>query len=131
VIFILNAQPHESFERSGDDLLAHVMITLSEALLGFSRIILKHLDGRGVKLTTPAGKIIKPQDSIVIRGEGMPIYRRPQDKGDLYVVFDIEMPDQNWLKTVDIKVSASSITIIIISTRFPAGCGSCATPEAC
>ncbi|KAF4614074.1 hypothetical protein D9613_007885 [Agrocybe pediades] len=103
VIFVLHALPHDSFERSGDDLLAHVTITLSEALLGFSRIILKHLDGRGVKLASPPGKIIKPQDSIILRGEGMPIHRRPTDKGDLYVIFDIEMPDQNWLKTVDVK----------------------------
>ncbi|PPQ68226.1 hypothetical protein CVT26_005759, partial [Gymnopilus dilepis] len=103
VIFILKLLPHESFERSGDDLLTHVTITLSEALLGFSRIILTHLDGRGIKMTTPPGKIIKPQDSIVLKGEGMPIYRRPDEKGDLYVIFDIEMPDEQWLKTVDVK----------------------------
>ncbi|KAF8907328.1 hypothetical protein CPB84DRAFT_1768933 [Gymnopilus junonius] len=103
VIFLLKVLPHESFERSGDDLLTHVTITLSEALLGFSRIILTHLDGRGVKLTTPPGKVIKPQDSIVLRGEGMPVYRRPDEKGDLYVIFDVEMPDDQWLKTVDVK----------------------------
>jgi len=103
VIFLLKVLPHESFERSGDDLLTHVTITLSEALLGFSRIILTHLDGRGVKLTTPPGKIIKPQDSIVLRGEGMPVYRRPNQKGDLYVIFDIEMPDEQWLRTADVK----------------------------
>ncbi|KDR78916.1 hypothetical protein GALMADRAFT_64281, partial [Galerina marginata CBS 339.88] len=103
VIFVLKAAPHESFERSGDDLLAHVTITLSEALLGFSRIILTHLDGRGVKLTTPPGKIVKSQDSIILREEGMPVYRRPDEKGDLYVIFDIEMPDKDWLKTVDIQ----------------------------
>ncbi|KAF9048597.1 DnaJ-domain-containing protein [Panaeolus papilionaceus] len=103
VIFVLNVSPHESFERSGNDLLAHVTITLSEALLGFSRIILTHLDGHGVKMTTPPGKMIKPQDSIVIRGEGMPTYRRPDEKGDLYVIFDVEMPDEAWLKTVDMK----------------------------
>ncbi|KAH9481641.1 DnaJ protein-like protein ANJ1 [Psilocybe cubensis] len=103
VIFILKTNPHESFERSGNDLLTHVTITLSEALLGFSRIILTHLDGRGISLTSPRGKIIKPQDSIVIRGEGMPVYKHPQEKGDLYVIFDIEMPDQEWLRTVDVK----------------------------
>lgn len=108
MIFLLKVLPHESFERSGDDLLTHVTITLSEALLGFSRIILTHLDGRGVKLTTPPGKIIKPQDSIVLRGEGMPVYRRPNQKGDLYVIFDIEMPDEQWLRTADVKVSSVS-----------------------
>lgn len=104
VIFILKASPHESFERSGNDLLSHVTITLSEALLGFSRIILTHLDGRGVKMTTPPGKIIKPADSIVLRGEGMPVHKRPDEKGDLFVIFDVEMPSEDWLKTVDLQV---------------------------
>ncbi|KAF8199639.1 hypothetical protein BJ912DRAFT_949789 [Pholiota molesta] len=103
VIFVLKAKPHESFERSGNDLLTNVTITLSEALLGFSRIILTHLDGRGIKMTTPPGKIIKFHETIVLRGEGMPIYRRPEEKGDLYVVFQIEMPDEQWLKTADVQ----------------------------
>ncbi|KIM39984.1 hypothetical protein M413DRAFT_446884 [Hebeloma cylindrosporum] len=103
VIFVLKATPHESFERSGNDLLTNITITLSEALLGFSRIILTHLDGRGVKMTSPPGKIIKPSDSIVLRGEGMPVYRRPDERGDLYVIFNVEMPDESWLKSVDVK----------------------------
>jgi len=105
VVFVLHATPHESFERSGNDLLTHVTITLSEALLGFSRIILKHLDGRGIKLSSPPNKIIKPHDTIVLRGEGMPTYKRPDSKGDLYVVFDIEMPTSDWLNTIDAKVN--------------------------
>lgn len=56
-------------------------------------------------MTTPPGKIIKFHETIVLRGEGMPIYRRPEEKGDLYVVFQIEMPDEQWLKTADVQVS--------------------------
>ena len=109
VVFLLKVIPHESFERSGNDLLTHITITLSEALLGFSRVIITHLDGRGIKLSTPPGKIIKPQDSIVLRGEGMPLYRRPDEKGDLYVLIDIEMPDQDWLSSIDRNVSLSAL----------------------
>ncbi|KAI5836147.1 DnaJ-domain-containing protein [Schizophyllum commune Tattone D] len=101
VIFILKAAPHDSFERSGNDLLTHVTITLSEALMGFSRILVTHLDGRGIKVSSPPGKIIKPDDTIVLRGEGMPVHKRPDTKGDLYILFDVEMPDAQWLKTVD------------------------------
>lgn len=104
VIFVLNASVHESFERNGDDLLTHVTITLSEALLGFSRIILTHLDGRGIKFSSPPGKIFKPDDAIVLRGEGMPIHKRPDEKGSLYVIFEIEMPTADWLKTVNTNV---------------------------
>ncbi|TRM60279.1 DnaJ C terminal domain-containing protein [Schizophyllum amplum] len=89
-IHLIHSAPHESFERSGNDLLMHVTITLSEALLGFSRILVTHLDGRGVHVSSPPGKIIKPDDSIVLRGEGMPIYKRSDTKGDLYVLFEVE-----------------------------------------
>jgi DnaJ family protein A protein 2 len=104
VIFVLNANAHESFERNGNDLLTHVTITLSEALLGFSRIILTHLDGRGIKFSSQPGKIIKPDDAIVLRGEGMPVHKQQDEKGNLYVMFEIEMPTSNWLMTADTKV---------------------------
>lgn len=60
-------------------------------------------------MTSPPGKIIKPESSIVLRGEGMPIHKSPDQKGDLYVVFDIEMPDSQWLNTVDSKVRIFSL----------------------
>lgn len=85
-------------------MLTQITITLSEALLGFSRILITHLDGHGVKVTSPPGKIIRSGDTIVIRGEGMPVYRRSDSKGDLYVGFKIEMPDEQWLRTIDTKV---------------------------
>ncbi|KAJ4480078.1 hypothetical protein J3R30DRAFT_3468087 [Lentinula aciculospora] len=107
VVFILKALPHDSFERNANDLLVKVKITLSEALLGFSRIVLTHLDGRGIKVTSPAGKILQPDASIVIRGEGMPVYKRPDTKGDLYVLFDIEMPSEDWLRSVDRQTLAN------------------------
>lgn len=103
VVFVIHAAHHEFFERSGNDLLTNVKITLSEALFGFSRILITHLDGRGIKVTSPPGKIIKSDDSIVLRGEGMPVYKRPDEKGDLFVVFEVEMPDEQWLKNVDRK----------------------------
>lgn len=102
--FILKTKKHDSFERAGADLITHATITLSEALLGFSRIIVTHLDGRGINVSSPPGKIIQPRETIVLRGEGMPIFKRPDSKGDLYVVLTLEMPTDDWLKTVDLKV---------------------------
>ena len=121
VIFILKAAPHDSFERSGNDLLTHVTITLSEALMGFSRILVTHLDGRGIKVSSPPGKIIKPDDTIVLRGEGMPVHKRPDTKGDLYILFDVEMPDAQWLKTVDTNVRIMYIFPHLISDLCPSG----------
>lgn len=55
-------------------------------------------------MSSPPGKIIKPDDCIVMKGEGMPVHKHPEQKGDLYIVFDVEMPDNEWLKSVDHKV---------------------------
>ena len=110
VIFVLKMRPHTAFERSGNDLLTKVHITLSEALLGFSRILLTHLDGRGIYVTSPKGKVFKPGDSIVIRGEGMPLRKTPDQKGHLYVIFEVDFPDDNWVKTVDTEVSITCAT---------------------
>lgn len=115
VVFVLQLQKHPSFERSGNDLLTNVTITLSEALFGFSRILVIHLDGRGVQVTSPPGKVIKPNDSIVLRGEGMPVHKQPGRRGDLYVILGVEMPDEQWLKTVDYKVHITPVLAIEIS----------------
>lgn len=101
VVFVLKQTPHDSFQRSGNDLLTAVHITLSEALFGFSRILVTHLDGRGIHVSSPPGKIIKPGESIVAKGEGMPVHKHPDTRGDLYIVFKIDMPGEEWLNTVD------------------------------
>ena len=105
VVFVLKLEPHRCFTRTGNDLLTSIHITLSEALFGFSRILVTHLDGRGIHVDSPTGKIIKPGDSIVIRGEGMPVFKNPEQKGNLYVVFKVDMPEEQWLQSVDQKVS--------------------------
>ena len=104
VIFVLKTQRHESFERSGSDLLATVSITLSEALLGFDRILINHLDGRGVRVASPQGKVITSGMTIILRNEGMPIYKNPDVRGNLYIVLDVEMPNEDWMSSVDHKV---------------------------
>ncbi|KZT01553.1 DnaJ-domain-containing protein [Laetiporus sulphureus 93-53] len=101
VIFVLKTRKHDSFERSGNDLLTTVHITLSEALLGFSRILVTHLDGRGVQVSSPSGKIIRPGTTIVLRGEGMPVYKNPDTRGNLYIMLEIDMPDEEWLRSID------------------------------
>lgn len=80
---------HKVFERNINDLKTTVKITLKEALLGFEREI-THLDGRIIKLQRT--KITRPGEVEKIRGEGMPVYDYPADKGDLIVTYQVEMP---------------------------------------
>jgi len=34
----------------------------------------------------------------------MPKYKFPDSKGDLYIIYGIEMPQDDWLQSVDIPV---------------------------
>ncbi|KAG0059340.1 hypothetical protein BGZ89_000482 [Linnemannia elongata] len=103
VVLVLQQKPHALFERSGADLACKITITLVEALCGFSKILITHLDGRGIHVEQPAGKVIKPGQVMKITGEGMPHYKRPIDKGDLYITFEVEFPKDNWATTGSLK----------------------------
>ncbi|KAG2161335.1 hypothetical protein VTO58DRAFT_110196 [Aureobasidium pullulans] len=99
IIFELVETPHEVFHRAGSDLQAELKVTLAEALTGFNRVVLKHLDGRGISLHVkqPAGRILRPGEILKISGEGMPI-KRSDAKGDLYLIVDVVFPEDGWLR---------------------------------
>jgi DnaJ-class molecular chaperone len=79
-----------------------IKIRLSEALLGFSRVCLVHLDGRGIRIEVKKGeRVIRHDEELVIRGEGMPI-RGAGKRGDLYVRFEVEMPGESWASRQDV-----------------------------
>lgn len=96
LIFHLVEEPHDEFTRIGHDLSADLHVTLAEALSGFSRVVLKHLDGRGIHIDHPRGKILRPGDALKVPNEGMP-HKRGDLKGDLYLIVKIEFPEDGWL----------------------------------
>ncbi|KAL8881489.1 MAG: hypothetical protein Q9198_001324 [Flavoplaca austrocitrina] len=99
IIFSLVETEHSTFRRSGPDLSAEVHISLSEALCGFSRILIKQLDGRGLHVKHPQsdGEPLKPGTVIKISGEGMP-YKKSELRGDLYLIINVDFPEANWLR---------------------------------
>lgn len=97
LVFVLVEEPHEVFNRVGNDLSTDLEITLAEALCGFSRVVLTHLDGRGIHISHPRGKILQPGQVLKVSGEGMPL-KRGDGKGDLYLVVKVEFPEDGWLK---------------------------------
>jgi DnaJ family protein A protein 2 len=97
IVFTLVEEPHDTFTRIGQDLSTELKITLGEALMGFSRTVLTHLDGRGIAIDRPRGQILRPGDCLKVPGEGMPL-KRGETKGDLYFLVDIEFPEDEWLK---------------------------------
>ncbi|KAF0530529.1 DnaJ-domain-containing protein [Gigaspora margarita] len=103
VILVLEQKPHDRFERQGDDLLTEVNISITEALCGFSKVLVTHLDGRGLIINHPAGEVIKPGAIKCIANEGMPHYKRPFDKGNLYIKFNVEFPPSFWINPEQLK----------------------------
>ncbi|CAI6332402.1 unnamed protein product [Periconia digitata] len=99
IVFTLEEQDHDTFERAGSDLRAELKVSLVEALTGFNRVVLTHLDGRGIQLNVqqPNGKVLSPGQILKVPGEGMPV-KRSDAKGDLYLVVDVEFPEDGWLK---------------------------------
>ncbi|KAH6864181.1 hypothetical protein CC77DRAFT_746348 [Alternaria alternata] len=99
IIFTLTETPHDVFERAGADLRAELKVSLVEALTGFNRVVITHLDGRGLKLNVqqPNGNVLRPGQILKIEGEGMPM-KRSDARGDLYLVVDVEFPEDGWLK---------------------------------
>ncbi|KAJ2155866.1 DnaJ- protein scj1 [Coemansia sp. RSA 552] len=94
VVFHLLQQPHETFQRHGDDLHAEVTITLVDALVGFSHT-LAHVDGTSTielrrKDITPPGYVQR------LAGKGMPRRGRHSgaspDHGDLRVTYWVQFP---------------------------------------
>jgi DnaJ homolog subfamily A member 2 len=98
-VFVINETRHPVFTRLGHDLKATLHITLAEAVCGFSRVILTTLDGRGLKYTRSVtdGQVIKPKDIFKIVGEGMPVGKKSDEKGDLYLDVEIDFPQDGWM----------------------------------
>ncbi|KAL4911949.1 hypothetical protein BDW62DRAFT_195812 [Aspergillus aurantiobrunneus] len=97
IVFQLEEEEHPVFTRAGADLKATIDVTLAESLTGFSRVAVKHLDGRGIELQHPKapGQILSPGQVLKVPGEGMPI-KRSDSRGDLYLIVNVKFPDEQW-----------------------------------
>ncbi|XP_047109488.1 dnaJ homolog subfamily A member 2-like [Schistocerca piceifrons] len=102
VIIVLQQKPHDKFQRTGDDLVITHALSLTEALCGFE-MTLKHLDGRDLVIKHPPGQVIKAGDVKGIENEGMPQYRNPFERGNLYIKFDVLFPSNNFANEVTLK----------------------------
>jgi len=93
IVFVLKEKPHDVFRRVGDNLFITHKLSLKEALCGYSFNI-EHLDGRILHVQSKPGEIVKPKQVKCIRGEGMPRFGSETQKGNLYIEFLVEFPDQ-------------------------------------
>lgn len=82
------------FRREGHNLVIKKPLSLVESLCGI-HFGIRHLDDRILDIQWD--RIIKPGDSLVVRGEGLPIHQpRPNTpaKGDIIIRFDVVYPGE-------------------------------------
>jgi DnaJ family protein A protein 2 len=99
VVIAVQEKDHDTFKRKGGDLVSTVNLTLSEALCGFTKVI-THLDGRTLRIESPAGEVIKTDQVKSIEDEGMPTHGNPFVKGKLFLLFKVTFPKTLPLGTV-------------------------------
>ena len=86
----IHVQPHERFERRGQDLHVALQVPLLTAVLGGEADV-PLLTGRSLRLkipeTTQNGQVFR------LRGHGLPALSKPGEKGDLYVTVTAQLPN--------------------------------------
>lgn len=90
VLLVLEVADDPAFEREGNDLHTKVSIDVFKAMLG-GEVEVKTMSGK-VLLTIPAGT--QPEQVFRVTGRGMPMLKRPESKGDLYVQVKVQIPRQ-------------------------------------
>jgi DnaJ family protein B protein 4 len=90
--FVLIEKPDDVFTRDGNDLKCVLKITLTEALCGFNKSI-QMLDGKQFFVgPNDVSRSTQPNTVLFFKGNGMPISKNPESKGDLYVTINVELP---------------------------------------
>ena len=87
--FIIAEKAHERFKREGDNLHTTVEIDLVEALTGWQRTV-KTIDDKQINVT--AGTPTQPDKQIVYPGQGMPLSKKPGERGDMLVSVKVKFP---------------------------------------
>nr|UYX46109.1 HSP40 [Eimeria stiedai] len=89
LVFVVKCRPHARFVRDGSHLIYPVPLPLLKALTGFTVPVVT-LDNR--TLHVKVDEIVSPKFRKIVPGEGMPISKKPGEKGDLILEFDISFP---------------------------------------
>lgn len=102
IVFVVQEKDHDTFKRKGADLLYVKNLSLNEAICGYEFEI-DHLDGRKLVVKSQPGEVIKPEaDSTspfvkIVPSEGMPSHGNPFVKGNLYILFRVNFPEEGSL----------------------------------
>lgn len=87
--FVIQEKPHEFYKRDGSDLIYALPLSFKESLLGFSKTI-QTIDGRQIPISKT--QPVRPTDRTRYPGQGMPLSKNPNERGDLVVTYEIDYP---------------------------------------
>lgn len=87
--FIVEEKPHPLFKRVDNDLVYELTLGLGEALTGWNRRIMT-IDGKQLPIDK-AGPT-QPGSEDRFPGQGMPISKKPGERGDLVVKYNVKFP---------------------------------------
>ena len=95
IIINIIEDDHPVFSRDGDNLFVMKNISLSEAYS--CGILMKHIDNKVYKINKEEGDALHLHEGLrKITGLGMPVFNSKNERGDLFVRFNIVLP-----KTLD------------------------------
>ncbi len=89
LILKIRVQPHELFERDGDDIRMELPVTFTEAALG-AKVQVPTIDGN-VTMTIPPGT--QSGQELRLKGRGVP-HVNGEGRGDQYVKISVKVPEK-------------------------------------
>jgi DnaJ-class molecular chaperone len=81
-------RPHPVFERDGNDLRTKIAVPVTTAVLGGEATVPTISGSVRLKIpeTTQSGQVFR------LKGHGMPVVGKGDQRGDLYAVVDVQLP---------------------------------------
>jgi DnaJ-class molecular chaperone len=86
---LVSVEPHPFFERKGNDLYAKINVPLTNMLLG-GEVSVPTIKGTRLALRIPGNSANNAQ--MRLRGQGMPVRAGSDERGDLYVTLQTQLP---------------------------------------
>jgi DnaJ-class molecular chaperone len=89
LFLVARIAPHPRFDRRGNDLYIRVPVAVTTAVLG-GEVTVPTLSGSVLRLLIPEltgnGRVFR------MKGHGMPVARKTEERGDLYATVDVALP---------------------------------------
>jgi len=93
LVIIVKIKPNATFKRVKNDLMIEKNISLIEALGGFS-FNLEHLNDQLITIKSKPGTMVAHKQVMQVANMGMPHPKSPMTFGNLYITFNVQMPDK-------------------------------------